>query len=176
VLTDKVDIDAISIAKAGFMTNARKARDAFYGLNSPEWNVVMFAFLLSFLWEMQQMPFYQVVPNSTCLDIVRECTLATVGDAALTLTAFWTVAALSNSRQWFRRPKGWQMGIFIAVGVVITIIFEALATGPLNRWQYADSMPTLPFTGTGLVPLMMWLVMPPVTLWLVKRQLLQFPQ
>lgn len=116
------------------------------------------------------MPFYRISPDLFYADITRECTLATIGDVGITLTAFWTVAALSKSRQWFRRPRSWQWSVFIAVGIVITIIFEALATGPLNRWQYADAMPILPLLGTGLVPLLMWLLMPPLTLWFVKRQ------
>lgn len=63
------------------------------------------------------------------------------------------------------------MSIFILVGMVITIVFEALATGPLNQWRYADFMPTVPFLGTGIVPLLMWFLMPPLTLWFVRRQL-----
>lgn len=153
------------------MTHSRKVSSLDRWLNLPEWNVAVFSFLLSFFWEMQQMPFYRVPPDSTYLDVTRNCTLATVGDAAITLTAFWTVAALSKSRQWFRRPSRKQMSVFIGVGLVITIIFEALATGPLNAWQYADAMPVLPLLGTGLVPLIMWLLMPPLTIWFVKRQL-----
>jgi len=117
------------------------------------------------------MPFYQVPPDHSYSDITRNCTLATVGDVGITLTAFWTVAALAKSRQWFRRPRYWQINLYLLVGLVITIVFEALATGPLNRWQYADSMPTLPILGTGVVPLLMWLLMPPLTIWFVRRQL-----
>lgn len=117
------------------------------------------------------MPFYQVPPDHSYSEITKNCTLATIGDVGITLTAFWTVAALARSRQWFRRPRYWQMNLYLFVGLVITIVFEALATGPLNRWQYADSMPTLPILGTGVVPLLMWLLMPPLTIWFVKRQL-----
>lgn len=152
------------------MANSRKSTHFPGWWNLPEWNVAVFSFLLSFLWEIQQMPFYRISPDLFYADITRECTLATIGDVGITLTAFWTVAALSKSRQWFRRPRSWQWSVFIAVGIVITIIFEALATGPLNRWQYADAMPILPLLGTGLVPLLMWLLMPPLTLWFVKRQ------
>lgn len=130
------------------MTNSREVSFLDRWLNLPEWNVAVFSFLLSFLWEMQQMPFYQVSPDFTYLDVTRNCTLATVGDVAITLTAFWTVAALSRSRQWFRRSSRKQMSIFIVIGVVITVIFEALATGPLNAWQYANSMPVIPLLRT----------------------------
>ncbi|BAY59393.1 hypothetical protein NIES2135_62700 (plasmid) [Leptolyngbya boryana NIES-2135] len=56
----------------------------------------------------------------------------------------------------FHQPNRWQISSFILVGIVIAIIFEALATGALNRWKYGTSMPTLPFLGTGLLPLLQW--------------------
>ncbi len=140
-------------------------------LNSPEWNVGIFSFLLSFFWEVQQMPFYQFSSAISCSDRTRNCTLATVGDVGISLTSFWVVAALSKSRQWVHRPSRKQISLFTLVGVVITIVFEALATGPLDRWAYAEFMPTIPFLGTGLVPLLMWLLMPPLTIWFVKRQI-----
>lgn len=117
------------------------------------------------------MSFYRVSSELSCFDMTRNCTLATLGDVGILLVSFWVVAAISKSRQWFHQPSRKQMGIFILVGVVITVVFEALATGPLDRWAYAESMPTIPFLGTGLLPLSMWLLMPPLTIWLVKRQL-----
>jgi hypothetical protein len=32
-------------------------------------------------------------------------------------------------------------------------------------------MPTLPILGTGLIPAFQWLLLPPVIVWLVRRQL-----
>lgn len=153
------------------MSNHRNVTHAFGWLNSPEWNVSLFSFLLSFFWEIQQMPFYQVPSELSCFNINRDCTLATVGDVGISLTSFWVVAALSKSRQWVYQPNRWQISVFTLVGVVITVVFEALATGPLDVWAYASFMPTLPFLGTGLVPLSMWLLIPPLTIWFVKRQL-----
>ena len=153
------------------MPNHQTIVGSWRWLNSPEWNVAIFSFLLSFFWEIQQMPFYQISNEFSCFDRTRNCTLATVGDVGISLTAFWVVAVLAKSRQWVRRPSRRQIIIYTFVGVVITVVFEALATGPLNRWAYAEIMPTVPFLGTGLVPLAMWLLMPPLTIWFVQRQL-----
>jgi hypothetical protein len=153
------------------MLNRRTVNRSFSWLNSPEWIIAIFTFLLSFLWEIQQMPFYQVSNELSCFDRTRNCTLATIGDVGISLTAFWVVAALSKSRRWVHQPSRKQISIFTLVGVVITVVFEALATGPLDRWAYAESMPTIPLLGTGLVPLAMWLLVPPLTVWFVKRQL-----
>ena len=69
------------------------------------------------------------------------------------------------------RPRKLDIAIFLGVGVVVTIIFEALATGMLERWAYNDAMPRLPVLGTGLLPLLQWLALPPLVLWFVRRQI-----
>lgn len=117
------------------------------------------------------MPFYQIPTEFSHSEMIRNCTVATIGDVGIAIAAFWTVAAIAKSRQWFHQPSRWQISSFILVGVVITIIFEALATGVLNRWQYGTLMPTLPFLGTGLLPLLQWVVLPPIVIGFVKRQL-----
>ncbi len=138
-------------------------------LNLPELNVAIFAFLLNFLWEVQQMPFFEL-SDLSCWERTRNCTLATFSDVLIALTGFWTVAFFSKSRYWFRQPKWWQLSIFILVSLVITIVFEKLATGVLNKWEYADIMPRLPVLGTGLTPILQWIILPLIIVWFVKRQ------
>ena len=138
---------------------------------SPELNVAVFSFLLNFVWEMWQIPFYTVMPDGTHWAGVLACTKASLGDVAISLVAFWFVSALAQSRRWINHSSVSQVFGFVAVGVISTIIFEALATGPLNRWSYAPSMPTLPVLGTGLFPLLQWILLPPLTIWFVRRQL-----
>lgn len=158
------------------MPNHSNVIRSFRWLDLPEWNIAIFSFLLNFVWETQQMPFFQLAPELSCLEITRNCTLATVGDVGISITAFWTVAAILKSRQWFYQPRLWQIGGFILIGVVMTVIFEALATGPLNIWEYATLMPTVPFLGTGLLPLLQWVLLPPIIVWFVKRQLFNIRQ
>ena len=143
-------------------------------LNLPELNIGIFSFLLNFFWEIQQMQFFQISSEFSCLDMIQNSTLATVGNVGISLTAFWVVAVVSKSRQWFRSSHWWQLSGFVVVGVVITATFEALATKVLDLWEYADIMPILPFFGTGLLPLLQWLLIPPMIIWFVKRQLSDF--
>lgn len=137
----------------------------------PEVNVAVFSFLLHFVWEMWQIPFFLAIPNDPHWAGVAACTQATFGDAGISLVAFWCVAAMTRSRRWILDPSPSQVAGFVAVGLAITIIFEALATGPMERWTYSPSMPTLPILGTGIVPLIQWLLLPPLTIWFVRRQL-----
>jgi len=137
----------------------------------PELNVAIFSFLLNFVWEMWQIPFFAAMPNDPHWVGVAACTQATFGDAAISLVAFWILAALARSRWWIIDSSPSQVAGFVAVGVVITIILEALATGPLERWSYTPSMPTLPILRTGILPLFQWILLPPLTVWFVRRQL-----
>ena len=53
----------------------------------------------------------------------------------------------------------------------MTVLMEWLATGSLNRWAYADSMPIVPFLGIGLLPALQWLLLPPLVVWFTRRQI-----
>ena len=69
------------------------------------------------------------------------------------------------------RPNRLDIAIFLGFGAVVTILFEALATGMFQRRAYSDAMPRLPIIGTGLLPLLQWLAIPPLVLWFVRRQI-----
>jgi len=146
-----------------------KEQSGIIGL--PESNMAIFSFLLNFVWEMWQITFFVAIPIEPHWVGVAACTQATFGDVAISLIAFWSVAALARSRWWIIRSSSAQVVSFVAVAVVITIMLEALATGPLERWSYTPSMPTLPITGTGILPLFQWILLPPLTIWFVRRQL-----
>jgi hypothetical protein len=59
----------------------------------------------------------------------------------------------------------------VTIGVLITILMEWLATQVLSRWAYAESMPVIPLLRVGLAPLLQWVVLPPIVVWFVRRQL-----
>ena len=87
------------------------------------------------------------------------------------VVAFWIVAGLLNSREWIFHLSIFRIVLFLVPGLVFTILAEQLATGLLDRWEYGDLMPTLPFLGTGAAPIIQWLIIPPFVLWVVKKQL-----
>ncbi|WP_220250545.1 hypothetical protein [Billgrantia montanilacus] len=141
-------------------------------LASPEFNVALFAFLLNFPWEFLQVPLFVAMPEMAHWDAVLFCTRATLGDVLIALIAFWVVAGLRRHRSWLLRPDTRSILGFIAIGIVITVGLEWHATELQQRWQYAERMPTLPLLGTGLAPLLQWLLLPPLILWLARRQML----
>jgi hypothetical protein len=141
-------------------------------LSTPEFNVALFAFLLNYPWEFLQVPLFAEMPTLGHWEAVKFCTRATLGDVLIALVAFWVVAGVRRRRDWLRCPDAKAIAGFVAVGIVITIGLEWHATVLQDRWQYAERMPTLPLLGTGLAPLLQWLLLPPLIVWLVRRQLL----
>lgn len=143
-------------------------------LDQPESNILIFAFLLNYPWEFLQAPFFEGMAVATHWDAVKVCTRATFGDAAIMLIAYWSVAVAASDRWWFRAPSRERMLGFIAAGVIITVAIEHFATrsmDPAWGWRYADAMPTIPVVGVGITPLLQWMLLPPLAIWFVQRQL-----
>ena len=138
---------------------------------TPEFNILVFSFLLNLAWEYWQVPFFRGMADQPHWAGVKACTLATLGDAGIALAAFWATAMVAKNRRWILRPNRLDIAIFLGVGVLVTIVFEALATGMFQRWAYSDAMPRVPVIGTGLLPLLQWLVIPLLVLWFVRRQI-----
>jgi hypothetical protein len=138
---------------------------------SPEFNVLIFSFLLNLAWEFWQVPFFRGMADVPHWQGVKACTQATLGDAGIALAAFWVTAGFAKTRNWIARPRAIQIAIFIGVGVGLTIIFEVLSTRLLDRWAYADTMPTFPPFGVGLLPVLQWLIIPPLVVYFAGRQM-----
>jgi hypothetical protein len=141
--------------------------------DAPEFSVVIFALLLNFAWEILQAPLYAGMADRPHAQVIRACLQATVGDAVIMLMAHGAVAAVARSRRWIVAPRGSQLALFVAIGVSITAAIEGLATRGywIGQWNYLPTMPLVPGTGIGLVPLLQWVVLPLLTVWFVRRQL-----
>jgi hypothetical protein len=139
--------------------------------NIPEVNVAIFSFLLNFPWEIWQVPFFRGMASMLHWKAIAMCTQATVGDAVIAIASFWGIAIVARTRRWILRPTWREIAGFVGFGVIITIVFESFATGILDRWEYVEAMPILPILGTGLLPLLQWIILPPLVVWFVWRQL-----
>lgn len=137
----------------------------------PECKLAIFAALLNFAWEMLQMPLFLGMADARFADTVKVCLQATLGDVVLMLIAYWSVAAIARSRRWILAPNGWQLALFIAIGVAFTVVIEWLATRGhwVGSWTYSKAMPMVPGLDIGLSPLLQWLVLPLLVAWFVAR-------
>lgn len=137
----------------------------------PEVWIVVFSFLLHFVWEFLQVPTYEGMAEMAHWQAVKMCTSATIGDVGFALTAFWTTSLMARSRHWIAAPTNCQRLVFLGVGIGLTVGFEYYYTNISLRWTYSDFMPLVPPFGTGLSPLIQWIVVPLLTLWLSRRMI-----
>lgn len=127
------------------------------------------SFFLHFFWEMVQVPFFADMTESRHWDVVWLCVRATFGDANIAIGAY-TIAALI-SRDWFWAANRWKrisLSVYLVVGLLVTILFEYWATGQGERWNYSELMPVLQWTGTGILPLFQWVILPMLTVLFVR--------
>jgi hypothetical protein len=126
------------------------------------------SFLLHFVWEMWQIPFYEEMLSDSHWSGVLRCSQATLGDGVIALVSYFFGATIARNLFWVATPTFLPYVSYIVTGIFITILFEYFAVDVLYRWQYSELMPTLPLIGTGVLPLLQWLVIPPAVLWITK--------
>ncbi len=118
-------------------------------------------------WEFAHLPLYTIWQTASGGQIVYAAVHCWLGDL-LIAAACLGVAVLTTNRSW---PTGGYLRAAIAataLGVASTIVLEWVNVDVLNDWAYAPSMPTLPILGTGLSPLLQWLVLPPLAFVLAR--------
>ena len=139
----------------------------------PEVHIATFGFFTSFIWEMLQMPLFDV-GSATSWDKTLDCTRATFVDTGILVLGYTVVSILNRDRHWMHRPTYGMIGVYLITGLGITVIIEKLATSDPAQsgwgWRYSEIMPLVPSTNIGLVPILMWIVIPLITLWFARRQ------
>ena len=128
-------------------------------------------FLVAHVWEVLQMPFFAPGDLSPYERTLR-CTVASIGDGLIMAAGAWLAATFGKSASWPYGPGRAGYFIYFGFGVVVAVVVELVATSlPVSSvfsWRYSTSMPVLPGVGLAIVPLLMWVVVPAVTLILVK--------
>jgi hypothetical protein len=116
-----------------------------------------------FLWEAVQLPLYTLWRTGTPREIAFALFHCSGGDVLVTTATFAVATALARHFRW---PLfGWRM-VFTAVvlGAAYTILSEWLNVEIRRTWSYTAVMPVLPWLGTGLTPLLQWLIVPSLAL------------
>jgi hypothetical protein len=110
-----------------------------------------------------QLPLYTLWRTGTAREIAFALIHCSGGDILITTVTLAAAAALARYFSW--TPFGWRM-LFtaIALGVAYTIFSEWLNVQIRRSWSYTAAMPVLPFLGTGMMPLLQWLIVPTLAL------------
>ncbi len=122
-------------------------------------------FALHLAWEVLQLPLYTIwtaEPRAKQAFAVLHCTIGDVMIASLTLLI---ALSLVGRAAWpgVGSRVVWLLTVVLASGY--TVYSEWLNVSVRGSWAYAPLMPTVPVIGTGLAPLLQWLVVPTLVLW-----------
>lgn len=137
-------------------------------LDAPESWLAIHGFLVAFLWEMFQMPFFDASDLSTW-QVTANCGLASFGDAGIMVTAYVIASWCMGDRHWLSKPSSRSVLVYLATGQAITIGIEIVAVRVSWGWSYSNLMPMA--LGVGLVPVVMWVLVPLLSLGLAMRSI-----
>ncbi len=117
-------------------------------------------------WEILQLPNYTLGSTGTHRELAFAVLHCTIGDAMIAGLSLVVALALFARTGWPAAGVPRVYAASLALGVVYTIYSEWLNTSVRGSWTYSDLMPIVPVIGTGLTPLLQWLVVPTLALWL----------
>ena len=118
------------------------------------------------VWELLQLPLYTLWATGTHREQAFAVLHCTIGDAMIAGLSLLAALALFARAAWPRAGVARVYAGSLAFGVVYTIFSEWLNTSVRGNWAYSDLMPVVPVIGTGLAPLMQWLLVPTLAQWI----------
>ena len=134
----------------------------------PHAAVGLHALWLNVMWEMLQAPWFVGMLDKPWWEATAECLRAAGGDAVMILIAFAAVSLAARETRWMDRPARGPLLAFLLLAAAQGLALEwfSLRAG---RWSYLPSMPVEPILGLGLAPILQWLILPAVALWMARR-------
>ena len=126
--------------------------------------------MLDLVWEALQLPLYTIWTMGSRRDQIVAVLHCTGGDILIALTTLFGALTVAGNPGWPHRGASRVAVLTIAAGVAYTVFSEWLNTDLRQSWAYSALMPTVPPLGTGLSPLLQWVVVPSVVLAWAGRQ------
>lgn len=122
------------------------------------------------LWEFLHLPLYTLWTTETAGNILFAATHCTGGDL-LIASATLLASLLVFGQGWPQVDRAFMRvaALTITLGLAYTVFSEWLNVSVRQNWAYSDIMPVLPPFGTGLSPLLQWIVIPTIGFWYAGR-------
>jgi hypothetical protein len=124
---------------------------------------------LHLVWEVVQLPLYTIWTTGTFREKVFTAIHCALADVVIAGVAILGGLVVAGSPAWPRQRWRAVLAATLIGGVAYTIYSEWLNTTVRQSWAYAPLMPVLPITGTGLAPLLQWIVVPSTALALARH-------
>ena len=138
-------------------------------LRSDGWLAALRAYLaatlaLNLVWEAVQLPLYTLWNEGTASSRAFAVLHCTAGDVLIALAVLAGALVVVGNAAWPMQRAGRVVAATMAAGLAYTVFSEWLNIEVRRSWAYSDLMPVLPPLGTGLSPLLQWLVVPTAAL------------
>jgi hypothetical protein len=121
-------------------------------------------------WETLHLPLYTIWFDGTVAQIAFAIAHCTVGDIMIAAATLGP-ALLAFGRGWPSDQIAFRNVALtaVALGVSYTVFSEWLNVDVRGSWNYSSWMPRLPLLGTGLSPVLQWIVIPTLAFWWARR-------
>ena len=150
----------------------REAKLAIQIFTAPETNLFLFAFLVNFVYEVWQSPYFEFYQMPSLADKVNYINHCTVGDGIITVICYWILGLLQRDRHWIFAPT-WKLTLlFTSLGWIYTLVSEIYRVQVAKL--YGVSVLVVPSMGISWLPLLQWVILPPIVLFLTRRQMLGY--
>jgi hypothetical protein len=126
-------------------------------------------------WEVAQLPLYTLWNDGSLGEIAWAVLHCTAGDGVIGAATLSMAVVLTRARDWPRSCFGQVAAVATLLGVAVTVALEWLNVEVWRNWAYAEAMPRLWPLGTGLSPVLQWLLLPPVCLLAARRITVPLP-
>jgi hypothetical protein len=117
------------------------------------------------VWEIVQLPLYTLWRTGTRGEQAFAVLHCTGGDLLIAGSALLMALIVVGDERWPDASKLQVAALTVAIGIAYTIYSEWLNTTVRLSWTYTELMPVVPWIGTGLSPLLQWIVVPALALW-----------
>lgn len=130
---------------------------------------VLFIMASNLAWETLHLPLYTIWTEGTPHQLVFSVVHCTGGDILIALGSLVAALVLVGSSAWPRDGFIRVLWLSVTLGLAYTAYSEWLNVEVRRSWTYSSAMPTIPPFGTGLSPLLQWLLLPTLGLVWARR-------
>jgi len=120
-------------------------------------------------WETAYLPLYTIWRTGTPGEKAFAVIHCAGGDLLIALACLTLALVLVGEPAWPARAHHRVAALTIGFGVAYTVFSEWLNTVVRQTWAYSDLMPVVPLIGTGLTPLLQWVIVPCLAPHLARR-------
>jgi hypothetical protein len=123
---------------------------------------------LNWVWEMARMRTFAEMSDLSWRQTLVPCTLASLGDVALTLAVYGLGALAAGQPRWGTSGRWNVYATASVLGAVCAGAYEWYSRAN-GRWSYTAAMPIVPVLGVGLWPFLQLPLLMPAALWVAVR-------